>query len=119
MLRYQNSHIRLPTLFAVILPTIIERRRIDGLLQTRTWLLELITGLTLYDQECSWPLNCIYLCGFSHGAIVAVDLAMHIGSLPITKKDKRPNRLGGVVAVSGSILPELRISEPLHAFSMF
>jgi len=68
-----------------------ERRRMDGVSVTRRHLEHLLEVL----ESKGWHRRDIFFLGFSQGAITAVDLAIH-----------SKERFGGVVAVSGTLLPE-------------
>ena len=63
----------------------------DGLEATRARLQNLITKLV----AGGWHRRDIFLLGFKQGAVAALDLALH-----------SEERFGGVVAVSGTVLPE-------------
>ena len=78
-----------------ISPSAGERRRIASLTNTRKQIDILLGELTAEG----WLLRDIFFMGFSQGAVVAVDVALH-----------RQERLGGVVAISASVLPEAEMS---------
>lgn len=66
-------------LHTVIRPTRGERRRLVGLeTTTRPALHALLAALCRPAGRYAWPLECVFLVGFSQGADAAVDAALHL-----------------------------------------
>jgi predicted esterase len=80
-----------------ITPTPTERRRLTDLRRLR---LQLFTLLDNLINKCHWALDRIFLLGFSAGAHVALDLALHY------KQTSLSRRFGGVILISSSLIEE-------------
>lgn len=78
----------------LIQPTETETRRILSLKETSKLMNLLMDALT---SHCGWTRDRIHLLGFSQGGTVALDMALRACG---------PYRLGSVVAISSSLLPE-------------
>eukprot|EP00742_Colponemidia_sp_Colp-10_P006448 GILJ01006908.1.p1 GENE.GILJ01006908.1~~GILJ01006908.1.p1 ORF type:complete len:441 (+),score=74.46 GILJ01006908.1:44-1366(+) len=79
-----------------IVPSSSDRSRIDSLRDTRAHLSQVLLVL---HEKYGWAFRKIFLFGFSQGATVALDLALH--GVP------EPHYLGGVVSISGGLLEEI------------
>lgn len=76
-----------------------DERRLKSLIITKKLLERAIEGLAKYG----WARDRIHLLGFSQGGTVALDLALHSCG--------ENRKLGSVIAISGSILPEYEVSK--------
>jgi predicted esterase len=104
-----------------------ENRRIDGLSTvTRSALLELLQYLC--SDKLGWTIDCIFIVGFAQGAEAGLDVALHLNDLKLAAIESRSsqlldnislpvpmphvasksNRLGGLVLLSGVVLPEFQ-----------
>ncbi|KAL6062921.1 N-lysine methyltransferase smyd2 [Balamuthia mandrillaris] len=85
------------------------RRRWNGLLDS---VCELTLVLRVLHNKYGWPFNRIFLLGFSQGAVVAVNLALcHYSNQQQHGHLEKGRLLGGVVAISDSLLEE-QLMEP-------
>lgn len=85
---------------SLITPTVQEKRRLNGLAKAQQLLTDFLAVL---EREYDWEPSRVFLLGFSQGAVVAVRLALTLVDRP----------LGGVIAVSSSLLEEEALATPI------